>query len=52
MPDKMKELQTVWDAWNATLAKPFGGKARAMATVKPGTPANREEKEGSVVPPP
>jgi arylsulfatase A-like enzyme len=25
MPDKVKELQTKWDAWNATLVKPLWG---------------------------
>jgi arylsulfatase A-like enzyme len=25
MPDKVKELQSKWDAWNATLVKPLWG---------------------------
>ena len=28
-PDKLKELQTAWDAWNATLVKPLWGGGRA-----------------------
>ena len=40
MPEKLKELQSKWDAWNATLVQPlWGGKAGRGA--KPGAPAGR-----------
>lgn len=39
MPDKVKELQARWDAWNATLIAPRNGKASASD--------NEEEDAGS-----
>jgi arylsulfatase A-like enzyme len=41
MPEKLKELQTKWDAWNATLAPPLWGGAKRGDGAEPGTPAKK-----------
>jgi arylsulfatase A-like enzyme len=39
MPEKVKELQAQWDAWNATLVAPlWGGGKAARATTAPAAP--------------
>ena len=44
MPDKLKELQATWEAWNATLAKPlWGGKGDSDAA-EPGAPQKKRRK--------
>ncbi len=45
MPDKAKELQTKWDAWNATLAKPlWGGDKTDSDGAEPGTPKRKKKQ--------
>jgi len=44
MPEKLKELQTKWDAWNATLAPPLWGGAKRGDGAEPGTPAKKGKK--------
>lgn len=46
LPDKVKELQTKWDAWNATLVKPLwgGGKADSDGP-EPGAPKKARGKQ-------
>ena len=46
MPDKVKELQTTWDAWNATLMKPAtGAGARDNDGDEPGAPAKKAKRK-------
>ncbi len=45
-PDKLKELQAKWDAWNATLAKPLWGGGRADSDgAEPGAPEKPRRKK-------
>ena len=45
MPDKVQELQALWDAWNATLAKPlWGGGKTDNDGAEPGTPPAKKRK--------
>jgi len=42
MPEKVKELQTLWDTWNATLVKPLWGLAEGDSDgAEPGRPDKR-----------
>ncbi len=41
MPEKAKELQSKWDAWNATLMKPLWGYGGGGDGDEPGTPARK-----------
>jgi arylsulfatase A-like enzyme len=46
MPDKVTQLQTKWDAWNATLAKPLWGNGRSDSDgAEPGAPAKAKKKK-------
>ncbi len=46
MPDKQKELQTLWDAWNSTLATPLWGLQPGDSDgAEPGAPAKRDRKK-------
>jgi arylsulfatase A-like enzyme len=46
MPEKMKELQTMWDAWNANLATPLWGLAPGDSDgAEPGLPRKRNQKK-------
>ncbi len=43
MPDKAKELQTKWDAWNATLVKPLWGNGNSDNDgPEPGAPKKKK----------
>jgi arylsulfatase A-like enzyme len=42
MPDKVQELQSQWDAWNATLVKPLWGGGKVGST--PATPPAKKRK--------
>ncbi|MDQ3624314.1 MAG: sulfatase [Verrucomicrobiota bacterium] len=45
MPDKQKELQAKWDAWNAAQADPlWGGGNRARAGAEPGSAPRRRRQ--------
>lgn len=45
-PDKLKELQAKWDAWNATLAKPlWGGDWRDSDGAEPGARLRPRKKD-------
>ena len=45
MPEKVKELQSKWDAWNATLAPPlWGGGRRDNDGAEPGEPAKKGKR--------
>jgi arylsulfatase A-like enzyme len=45
MPDKLKELQTKWDAWNVTLAKPLWGEGAGDSDgAEPGAPVKKRKK--------
>ncbi len=48
LPDKLKELQAKWDAWNATLVKPLWGKGAGDSDrAEPGAPEKpRRKKKG------
>ena len=42
MPERVKELQTKWDAWNATLVKPLWGNGNSDDDgAEPGAPAKK-----------
>jgi arylsulfatase A-like enzyme len=44
-PDKAKELQSKWDAWNATLVKPLWGGGKGYSDgAEPGAPAKKRKK--------
>ncbi len=46
MPEKVKELQTLWDAWNATLAKPLWGEGSGDSDgAEPGAPRKLRNKK-------
>ena len=46
MPDKVKELQVRWDAWNATLVKPlWGGGNSDDDGAEPGAPSKKGKKK-------
>ena len=46
MPEKVKELQTLWDAWNATLVKPLWGLAQGDSDgAEPGRPDKRQKSK-------
>jgi len=48
MPDKAKELQAKWDAWNATLVKPlWGGGKSDNDGPEPGAPEKKKRKGGN-----
>ncbi len=48
MPDKLKELQIQWDAWNATLVKPLWGLAAGDSDgTEPGAPKKSQPKKGN-----
>ena len=45
MPDKVKELQSKWDAWNATLVKPLWGGGKGDSDgAEPGAPVKKRKK--------
>jgi arylsulfatase A-like enzyme len=45
MPEKVKELQSKWDAWNATLVKPLWGNANSDNDgAEPGAPVKKKGK--------
>jgi hypothetical protein len=45
MPDKLKELQSKWDAWNATLVPPlWGGGKAGRDRPKAGAPARKNKR--------
>ena len=45
MPDKLKELQAKWDAWNATLVKPLWGKGAVDSDgAEPGASERKKRK--------
>lgn len=46
MPEKVQQLQTAWNAWNATLAKPlWGGKGQSDDDgAEPGAPVKKQKK--------
>jgi len=45
MPDKAKELQSKWDAWNATLMKPLWSFARSDFDGDPGEKKKKKKKQ-------
>lgn len=46
LPDKMKELQTLWDSWNANLAAPLWGLAPGDSDgPEPGLPKKKGQKK-------
>lgn len=46
MPEKVRELQKLWDAWNSTLVKPLWGLARGDSDgAEPGIPGKRKNKD-------
>ncbi len=48
MPDKVKELQTKWDAWNATLVRPLWGNGGGDSDGdEPGAPAKVKKAKAS-----
>jgi hypothetical protein len=48
MPDKRRELQARWDAWNATLVPPlWGGGRRDNDGAEPGAPAKKRKQAKS-----
>ena len=45
MPEKVKELQTLWGSWNATLVKPlWGGGLSDDDGAEPGAPKKKLKK--------
>jgi arylsulfatase A-like enzyme len=46
MPDKAKELQSKWDAWNATLVKPLWPYGRSDADGDPSEKKAKKKKKG------
>ena len=45
-PDKVKELQALWNAWNTTNVKPLWGGGRADSDgAEPGAPAKKKRKQ-------
>lgn len=50
MPDKLNEMQTKWDIWNATLVKPLWGQGAGDSDgQEPGAPRNKRHKKTIVV---
>ncbi len=48
MPAKVKELQSAWDAWNATLVKPLWGGGRTDSDgAEPGAPPAKKRKKAA-----
>lgn len=45
MPEKVKELQSRWDAWNATLITPLWGYGSGGDGDGPNAPAKKKQKE-------
>jgi arylsulfatase A-like enzyme len=46
MPEKVKELQTQWDAWNATLVKPLWGEGSGDSDgAEPGAPRKLKKRK-------
>jgi len=45
MPDRAKELQAKWDAWNATLMKPLWSFARTDLDGDPGEKKKKKKKQ-------
>ena len=45
MPDKAKELQSKWDAWNATLMKPLWGFGKSDSDGDPGEKKAKKKKK-------
>lgn len=46
MPEKLQEMQTKWDTWNATLVKPLWGPgARDSDGAEPGARRNKQQKK-------
>ena len=46
MPDKVHDLQTKWDTWNATLVKPLWGGGRGDSDgAEPGAPAKAKKRK-------
>jgi arylsulfatase A-like enzyme len=51
MPEKRQELQTQWDAWNATLVKPlWGGGKGDNDGPEPGAPEKKKRKRNKATP--
>lgn len=46
MPDKVKELESKWNAWNATLVKPLWG-SKVLASENAKVPATEKEGAGN-----
>ena len=47
MPDKVKELQAQWDAWNVSNVRPlWGGGEADTKGAAPGTPAKKKRIKG------
>jgi arylsulfatase A-like enzyme len=44
MPEKVEELQSKWDAWNATLSPPLWGGSRRGDGAEPGAPAKKGKR--------
>jgi len=45
MPDTLKELQSKWDAWNATLVQPLWGGGKAdRGGAEPGAPVKNDKR--------
>lgn len=48
MPDKLKELQTKWGEWNATLVKPLWGNGKSDDDgAEPGAPKKKRKRKGA-----
>lgn len=47
MPDKVRELQTKWDAWNKTLMKPLWGYGKGDSDGDPKQPKAKKKKKDS-----
>ena len=46
MPDKVKELQTKWDAWNKSNVKPLWGNGKSDSDgAEPGAPEKKKRKK-------
>ena len=49
MPDKVKELQGRWDAWNATLVPALWGNGKTDSDgAEPGAPAKEKRRKGAL----
>jgi hypothetical protein len=43
-PNKVRELQSKWDAWNASQVRPLGGGGKASAAAKPVATAKKKTR--------